>query len=210
MFTCEFCGREAKNNNSNVQHTIRCNSNPNKIEQPNRSGKNNPMYGKKGTNQFISGTMTTHSQLTKDKLKLANTGKRHTQHTKDKLSKIRTQYLIDNPDKVPYVLNHYSKGRSYPEVYWKSILDNNNITYIQEHRIHLYSLDFAILDKKIDLEIDGSQHYNDDRVIASDIKRTKYLEENGWTVIRVNWSEYIKLNNTDRIKYVNSIIKLVK
>ena len=52
-------------------------------------------------------------------IKISNTlkskeGKKHTEETKRKISEIRKKYLFENPDKVPYLLNHYSKGESYP------------------------------------------------------------------------------------------------
>lgn len=83
----------------------------------------------------------------------------HSEETKKKISESRIKFLRDNPDKVPYKLNHYSKGRSYPEEYWKVVLDTNNLVYEEQFQIGPYQLDFAFPNKKIDLEIDGDQHY---------------------------------------------------
>ena len=58
MLNCKFCDRECKNNNSLVQHQIRCNKNDNKIEvksnfiEYNKKIKNNEIT-KEYTNQFI-------------------------------------------------------------------------------------------------------------------------------------------------------------
>ena len=41
---------------------------------------------------------------------------RHSEETKKKISEIRKKYLSENPDKVPYKLNH-SSTESYPEKY---------------------------------------------------------------------------------------------
>ena len=144
------------------------------------------------------------SEETREKIIAANKRRTHSEETKKKISEARKKYLLENPDKVPYRLNHYSKGRSYPEEYWKIVLDSNNISYVEQYPIGLYQLDFAILDQKIDLEIDGSQHYCDQRIVESDKRRTEYLESLGWKVIRVNWSEYQKM--VDKKQFVEYIL----
>jgi very-short-patch-repair endonuclease len=35
----------------------------------------------------------------------------------------------------------------------------------------------------------------DKRIIESDIRRNLYLEEKGWKIIRIKWSDYQKLDN---------------
>jgi len=137
----------------------------------------------------------------------ARKGKKHSEETKKKISEHRIKFLRENPDKVPYKLNHYSKGRSYAEEYWKVILDTNNLSYKEQYQIGPYQLDFAFPNLKIDLEIDGDQHHLDKRVVESDKRRNLYLEDLGWTIIRVKWSEYQKLE--DKKSYVNSLVKLL-
>jgi len=131
----------------------------------------------------------------------------HSEETKKKISEHRIKFLRENPDKVPYKLNHYSKGRSYAEEYWKIVLDTNNIIYEEQYQVGTYHLDFALPNLKIDLEIDGDQHHLDKRVVESDKRRNIYLENLGWTVIRVKWSDYKKLE--DKKSYVNNIISLL-
>jgi very-short-patch-repair endonuclease len=109
---------------------------------------------------------------------------------------------------VPYRLNHYSKGRSYAEEYWKVILDSNNLVYEEQYKISKYQLDFSFPTLKIDLEIDGDQHYLDKRIIESDKRRNIYLEKLGWTVIRIRWSEYKKL--IDKKQFVEIILKKLR
>ena len=124
------------------------------------------------------------------------------EETKKKISESRIKFLRENPDMVPYKLNHYSKGRSYPEEYWKGILDSHGVSYTEQYQVGPYQLDFVI--GNIDLEIDGDQHYLDKRVVASDKRRNKYLENLGWKTIRVKWSDYQKL--VDKKTFVGGII----
>lgn len=150
------------------------------------------------------------SDESREKIRLANIGRKHSEKTKEKISKKRKEFLHKNPDKVPYLLNHYSRGPSYPETYWKEVLEQNVIVYEPEYKISSYSLDFAILDKKIDLEIDGEQHYLDERIVKSDKRRNEYLMNNGWQIIRVRWSEFQKLDKQNKIDYIQSIVTKIK
>lgn len=49
-------------------------------------------------------------------------------------------------------------------------------------------MDFAFVDKKIDVEIDGEQHYRPES-IEHDNKRDTYLNNNGWIIYRISWLE---------------------
>lgn len=125
--------------------------------------------------------------------------------TKLKISISRKAYLKEHPDQVPYLLNHRHKKKFYSEIYFGECFQGTDI--IKEHQISLYSLDFADIDKKIDIEIDGDQHFVDKRIIKHDQKRNKFISSLGWTIIRVRWSEFQKLNYEEKSKIVQSIIK---
>lgn len=104
---------------------------------------------------------------------------------------------------------------SYPEKFFKKVLENNNIDYefnkpvtknelgIQENGC--YFLDFA-LKNNIDLEIDGKQHLVKERH-QHDIVRDNRLKKNGWKVYRIAWkalpknNEYIKAEIDKFIKW---------
>lgn len=145
------------------------------------------------------------SEETRQKWIDANTNRKHSDETRKKISESRIKFLRENPDKVPYKLNHYSKGRSYAEEYWKIILDSNDIKYEEQYQIGPYQLDFAFVESKIDLEIDGDQHHLDPRIVESDKRRNQYLTEQGWKIIRVRWSDFKRLTN--KKEYVNMILE---
>lgn len=132
-----------------------------------------------------------------------------TQKTKDTLSKLRTDFLKEHPDQVPYKLNHYSKGDSYPEKYFKELIKNESIPLKFHKMVSIYELDFYNDDKKVVVEVDGEQHYCDKRIVASDIKRTNYLVGLGWRVYRVRWSKYQKKSYEDKQKVIAEIKKLL-
>lgn len=210
-FKCRYCNKLCKNANSLRNHERLCKLNPNRsmskfedIEwQKNKTGDG------KGTNRFIKakklGIELKVSCETKAKISRSKVGKKHTEETKLKISNSMKKYLFNNPDKVPYLLNHYSKGMSYPEKYFKSILDKNNINYIFQYQEGLYSLDFKI--NNIDLEIDGDQHYLDKRIVEHDIIRNEVLKSKGYKIIRIKWSDYKKLFKPESEFFISDLIK---
>lgn len=146
---------------------------------------------------------------TRVKIGNAFRGKKHTEETKKRISGSRIAFIEANPHMAPYKINHYSKGPSYPERYWKEILDGAGLTYIEQHQVGLYSLDFAFPEIMVDLEIDGSQHKSDERIVDSDLRRTKYLEDLGWKTIRVFWPDFKALPEQGRKDYVNEILTIL-
>ncbi len=193
MYVCQFCSRELGRPSSLALHEKSCSANPNRVP---------------GTNQFTGGNGIV-SEETRRKISEAN--KRRpppSAETKAKISRSRIQYLRDHPDKVPYVLNHYSKGESYPEQYWRNVLTNAGVSFEQEKRLSIYRLDFAI--GFTNLEIDGEQHYVDPRIVESNRRRDAELTARGWKVIRIRWSTYQKLSSVERRHYVQEILDKIK
>ena len=120
----------------------------------------------------------------------ASIGRVETDEHKRRISESRKRYLLEHPDQIPYKLNHKHK-KTYPERYFKRILKGFVCQYRPEGT--LYEIDFANVEKRIAIEIDGEQHYVDKRIVEHDKKRTKALEDLGWKIIRVRWSYYKKL-----------------
>ena len=135
--------------------------------------------------------------------------KPHSDATKAKISKARIKFLTENPHMIPYKLNHKSKGPSYPERYFTEVFELENIQLEAEYRIGLYSLDFACPNRKIDIEIDGSQHRVDKRIREHDKKRDAYMAERGWIVFRIYWPEYQKKTFDEKSMVVSHIKKLI-
>lgn len=209
---CKYCGKEYKNKKSLVQHEIRCKENPDKInvivEGFNKRGR---IAWNRGLTKETDERLRKSSETFKQNIKYGKTiikGHPHTEETKRKISEKRKKYLLENPDKVPYLLNHSSKI-SYPEKYFIKLFKEENINLQHHYRIHTYELDFCNLDKKIDLEIDGEQHYLDKKIQISDIKRNEYLKNLGWTIKRIRWSNYQKLTIEEKKLVINSIKELL-
>lgn len=133
-----------------------------------------------------------------EKVRKTSIGRTLTENSKKKISVARISYLLANPDKAPYIINHSSK-KSYPEIIFENALNESNIKgWLYNYQQGLYSYDFAWPEYKIDVEIDGGTHTSA-KVILIDERRDLYSKSNGWKVIRFTAKE-IKSNVLKCIK----------
>lgn len=87
---------------------------------------------------------------------------------------------------------------------WYDYLKNNNVRFLRQKIIGNYIVDFYCSKLNLVIEIDGSQHY-ENNAIKYDDKRTKYLEKCGLKVIRI--SNYEINQNFDGVcEYLDSVI----
>jgi very-short-patch-repair endonuclease len=169
---------------------------------------------KKASNQYMKARelglpVPVMSEDTKRKIVSSHTGKPLSDEHKKKISVSRTLYLEKNPDKVPYIINHSSKGPSYPEKYWIELIKKENLNLYYHKRVGIYELDFFNEEVKLNLEIDGEQHYLDTRIVESDITRNVVLSNLGWKTIRIRWSVWQKLSFMEKqifIEYIRSLL----
>lgn len=97
------------------------------------------------------------------------------------------------------------KRKSYAEQYFESIF----IKAERNYHVGRYFLDFAWIDKKYYVEVDGEQHYTDEG-IEHDRIRTEQLKELGWVCIkRIRWSEFKKLSDIEKEKIISDILSVI-
>lgn len=79
---------------------------------------------------------------------------------------------------------------SYPEKFFINCIINefDDKNYVREFPIGRYSIDFAWVDKKLAIEIDGEQHERECQK-NSDIQKDNLLHQNGWKVLRIKWKD---------------------
>ena len=129
-----------------------------------------------------------------DKKCIKKIPKSHTDETKLKLSKILIEAHRSGKNTGWDFINSDKNRRSYPEKWFiKNVLEKYNLydKYTIEEKMSFgkYYLDFAILDLKIDVEIDGSQHFRTEEAIIHDLERDKFVLSNDWKVYRIAWIE---------------------
>lgn len=93
----------------------------------------------------------------------------------------------------PGWLNSNRKNKSYPERLFENIAKKmalfEKYDIVDQFPFHGYFFDFAIIDCKVDLEIDGVQHYRTQEAIEYDKKRDSFVLEKGWKVYRISAKE---------------------
>lgn len=216
---CQYCGKECLSINSLKNHECRCKQNPNKINltyvsENNHKGICGWQKRKKNSNKYIKAKelglpKPEISEETKQKLSKIWKGRKHSNETKKKISESYKKFLETHPDKIGWIINHSSK-KSYAEQYFEEVFINENIPLKYHKQIGRYELDFYNEDLMKYVEIDGHQHTDSEYAIQHDKERNKYLENLGWNGIRINWSEYQKLNFENKQQKIQEIKKFLK
>ncbi|MBR6169408.1 MAG: endonuclease domain-containing protein [Bacteroidaceae bacterium] len=97
-------------------------------------------------------------------------------------------YQTANPMTYGLLKEFAAKNRAIPTeaeaLIWNYLRGcQQGVKFQQQHIIGDYIADFACVSKKLIIEIDGLYHSLPEQKI-SDEERTKWLEREGWTVIR--------------------------
>jgi very-short-patch-repair endonuclease len=79
---------------------------------------------------------------------------------------------------------------------WQAIRSNQieNCRFRRQHPIDPYIADFACIDKRVVIELDGGQHQDQE---TYDERRTEHMQAQGWKVVRF-WNNDV-LNNLDGV-----------
>ena len=84
---------------------------------------------------------------------------------------------------------------------WYDFLRTHPIRFQRQKVIGNYIADFYCAKAKLIIEVDGSQHFEEEN-IKKDIKRTEFFEVNGYKVIRIPNNE-VNRNFVDVCDYIN-------
>lgn len=83
---------------------------------------------------------------------------------------------------------------------------NERFDIINEYCEFPYFLDFAFLNGKIDVELDGRCHFkNGIKRIEHDNKRDNFLKEKGWKIYRISYKDVEDNESETIINFINSI-----
>lgn len=159
--------------------------------------KNIPEESKKRMNWSKGLTKETNKSLLAASLKMKGkpgtfTGRKHTKEAKEKLSKFRSEYLKKTENRK----NLGRHKKSWLEVTFETYLIENNITgwetevhfWCEEFRKNYYP-DFVFENKKLIIELDGTQHR---KTANQDSIRDDWFKKVGYKVIRITIEEFKK------------------
>lgn len=191
ILVCKFCGKVCKNPNSLRNHERLCPKNPNHqtsnfkhVKQPWNKGltsETDPRvrdWGKRMSQSFKDGTLTP-----------VWLGKHHSSDTKkisDSMKKAHSEGRAHNIGEC-----RWNNEPSYPEKFFMKVIENEfvNKNYVKEKPFGRFSLDFAWVDLKKCIEIDGKQHETDEKQKVRDVAKNKLLADEGWELLRIKWSD---------------------
>ncbi len=122
---------------------------------------------------------------------------KHSVETKKKLSEQKKQWLQDNPDRHPW--KNRDKFKSEPCEKAKEFLRQLGVSFVSEFSPQIegryFSIDIALPDKMIALEINGNQHYERNGQLKSYYQeRHDLLTAHGWNVFEIHYSACFNLS----------------
>lgn len=211
---CEYCSKELKNKGGYVRHIKTCKK-VQKIkseviklytEDSLNIGKLSKRYniGKNAIIKILGDEKRTSSESAKIAHKLYPEKYKHSEESKQKMRIKRLEYMRKNPEKTAWRKSNIS----YPEkIFLKEIIKlgwNKNHLIVREYSFFPYFIDFAFINEKVAVEIDGSQHLLNERK-DSDKRKDDLLIEKGWRIIRIKAKD-INLNLDESISKIKEFI----
>lgn len=210
---CNKCNLETNNSGCFAKHKKSCDrvsENLEEIIKQYESGKSL----KKITKEHNIGFKIIWRIFKKNGIKIRNLsesmlGKSHSHSEKSKkiISEKRKEYLKNNADKHNWKSNN--KFRSIPCENFKNILNELKIQYLSEMSIsdeRFFSIDIALPQYKIGIEVNGNQHYNRDGSLKEYYQdRHDYMESLGWVIHEIHYS--LCFDNDVMKKIIQNIVR---
>jgi very-short-patch-repair endonuclease len=149
---------------------------------------------------------------TECKLVQSKIGIPHTDESKEKLRKCRIEYLNQKNGKTAWERRASGK-MSYIEQWFFDKCKEYNLPekydIVNEYSIFKYSIDFAFLNEKVAVELDGKCHFiNGEQRIKTDIEKDEYLIKNGWRVFRIRYDELLDSKMDELLLFIGDTIKV--
>ena len=76
------------------------------------------------------------------------------------------------------------------------------LKFRRQHPVGKFILDFACVELKLAIEVDGGQH---GELLTSDRTRTAWLEQQGWKILRF-WNNEVLQNTEDVLEQIHRTI----
>lgn len=193
MIPCEFCDKEFKplgySAHVRIVHTK---------SLFNQESSWNKGLTKETDNRVLNQTITLKKHIQEGSVKF-NSGHSKLQVNRKKVSEgMKRAHAEGRAYNIGR--QRWKKQPSYPERFFMNVIENEflNRNYVRELWFHGFVLDFAWVDLKKCIEIDGQQHEREENK-KRDIKKDFLLKSLGWEVLRIKWidmnskpKEYIK------------------
>lgn len=193
VISCQKCLRMFGNKGAFARHDKYCKCKPGDREKIKKLYDNglssrelDKLFDRRIVKTVLRGKRRTISEALKIENKLHPENHKFTEARRQHSSIKRKEWLSKNR-------NNHSwryKGEVYPEKKFREWLTSQNINFVTEYTPEdfdrYFKMDFAILSLKIDIELNGEQHYKrNGEFNDKHIERQKYIELKGWKVINI-------------------------
>lgn len=201
QFICQYCGKLCKNANAHRNHERLCPKNENHPPYS-RMCSGYPRNGltpwNKGLTSETDERIKRHVEKVKEgyksgRLKPSQLGKKatdeHRKHISEGMKKAHAEGRAHNIGEC-----RWNNSPSWPEQWFITVIENEfqDKNFKREFPFYKFSLDFAWIDKKRCIEIDGEQHDRSEEQKRRDLEKDTLLKENGWELLRMPWKEVYK------------------
>jgi very-short-patch-repair endonuclease len=211
---CKTCGKEIKGNGALVVHQTTCEYVYNVKEEIKKLYvdelwsikriKDKYNLGSQTITDILGDNLRTASESNKIARKLFPESFIHSDETKQKIREKRIKFMKENPEQTAW----RTKNLSYPEkLFLEKVYDlclDKKYSIVREYSVFPFFIDFAFVNEKVAVEIDGSQHLLPERKERDD-KKDELLKKDGWFILRVSENE-VKTNINSVFNTIISII----
>lgn len=143
-------------------------------------------YKKKVIKFAVKDIVRTISTACKLAHKLYPESFKHSYESKLKISKAKSLFYKNNPKAAT---SWRQSCMSYPEKLFQNLVEKNELAkkydIVREYSFFPFFIDFAFVNIKLAVEIDGSQHWKKQSKIESDKKKDELLISNDWKIYRI-------------------------
>lgn len=228
MYKCEYCGKEFKNATGLYCHIVKIHKIQMTIDERYKfihyiaEGKDIPKCKYCDNDIFISSRNKSsvcnnpeckrkylsdiQKEVHKNNPQLAiNARKRRLEYLSNSKNFETTAYGLRANKKLSYLENWFLTNIIEKYKLYDKYLIINEYKIKNEDYTSAYSLDFAFMNIKLDVELDGKIHFKNENRIQHDIIRDKYLISNGWNIFRISYDD-VKYNSTNIINNFLSLL----
>lgn len=212
MTTCKICGRRCETTMSLSQH-IRIHGIDLISYSITHEGFKIPKCEFcENDSKHCSGLLFRRTCGKSDCVKRLQKMRRHSDETKNKIRELCVKRLQTEKAGSPWDRRASGKMSYLEQWFFDSVITENklfdNFDIVNEFCEYPYFIDFAFLNIKLAVELDGRCHFqNGTERIEHDSKKDKHLVQSGWTVYRIRYDQRNQDSIDEFLRFISEFDK---